>query len=496
MVTPPLRTGRGGMLAALLLAALCAQAAGQSTPSLPKSLSDCLKKAAVRVVAPTGEAGPAMRHISRGCCARPALQSLSPAPPGVLGISGGALSVRSRRLCADIWRGRPAAPPRADKSYAYNSEVGNKLVSYSKPKGVAFPTSGSQVAAAVKCAAAANVRATPRCGGHGYEGYAVLNNTLTIDVSGLDKTTLSADQTTATVGGGSTLGKAYYYVWQQSGGKRAMVGGTCPAVGAGGHIPGGGLGYLTRQYGLACDQVVQVKVVDAKGSTHTATKAKNSDLFWASCGGGGGNFGIITEFKVKTVPLPPNVTVVELGIRERRDCLGLSVGGARGVTMARAPPPPSPSRCTASANAVPFLQFWQKWAGSVDSKFTTVVNPGARSLFGLCRSCGGGVRCASTCLTPPTCRVVHAGSPVSFSGVYLGSKAEATKLMKSSGILTKFAPTRVSYKEMSYINSVILHACEGGGGGGGGARVPQGVTLAHTPPPPPATPPPAQTTPP
>lgn len=67
-------------------------------------------------------------------------------------------------------------------------------------------------------------------------------------------------------------------------------------------------GFLNRMYGLACDQLVSLTMVNFKGEILTASAKENPDLFWASCGGGGGNFGIVTEFKLNTVPVPAKVT--------------------------------------------------------------------------------------------------------------------------------------------------------------------------------------------
>ena len=61
-------------------------------------------------------------------------------------------------------------------------------------------------------------------------------------------------------------------------------------------------------YGLACDQLVSLTMVNFKGEVLQASAKDNPYLFWASCGGGGGNFGIVTEFKLNTVPVPPKVT--------------------------------------------------------------------------------------------------------------------------------------------------------------------------------------------
>ena len=80
----------------------------------------------------------------------------------------------------------------------------------------------------------------------------------------------------------------YYHVWNQSGGAKAAVGGSCPPVGTGGHLTGGGIGFMSRSHGLACDQVVALTMVDASGAVRVANASVNSDLLAAYCGSGGG----------------------------------------------------------------------------------------------------------------------------------------------------------------------------------------------------------------
>ena len=100
---------------------------------------------------------------------------------------------------------------------------------------------------------------------------------------------------------GATLGQIYrtlYYGWGVT-----IPGGVCPAVGAGGHIVGGGVGVMSRQYGLVADllSAVEVVVVDASGGARAvvATNSRqdpNYELWWAHAGGGGGNFGVVTRY--------------------------------------------------------------------------------------------------------------------------------------------------------------------------------------------------------
>jgi hypothetical protein len=117
------------------------------------------------------------------------------------------------------------------------SLVWNKLNTTSAA-AVAQPSSVEQVAAAVKCLAAAGVAAVPRSGGHSYEGYSVLRDAVTIDLRALNSVAVAADGATAVVGGGARLGELYYEVSAKTGGAKGAVGGTCPPVGVGGLILG------------------------------------------------------------------------------------------------------------------------------------------------------------------------------------------------------------------------------------------------------------------
>ncbi|KAJ5272472.1 FAD-binding type 2 [Penicillium angulare] len=88
---------------------------------------------------------------------------------------------------------------------------------------------------------------------------------------------------------------------------RAIVGGEDSTVGLGGLIQNGGHGWLSSHYGLASDQVYQATVITTDGRRLVANAAQNQDLFWAVRGGGGGQFGVVTEYVLKTHPVPENM---------------------------------------------------------------------------------------------------------------------------------------------------------------------------------------------
>lgn len=95
---------------------------------------------------------------------------------------------------------------------------------------------------------------------------------------------------------------------------RVVTTGQDPSVGLGGYIQGGGHGPLSSTYGLAANQVLQLTVITTKGQILTANNEQNQDLFWALRGGGGGQYGVVTEYIIKHYPAPSHVTIGNLQI--------------------------------------------------------------------------------------------------------------------------------------------------------------------------------------
>src|SRR6185312_14675612 len=113
----------------------------------------------------------------------------------------------------------------------------------------------------------------------------------------------------AVIGAGAKLQDVYAGLARAG---RCLPAGTCPSVGIAGLTLGGGIGVLSRKYGLTCDRLVSARVVTADGALRTVSSSAEPELFWALRGGGGGNFGIVTSFSFDTVPAP-QLTVFELG---------------------------------------------------------------------------------------------------------------------------------------------------------------------------------------
>ena len=138
-----------------------------------------------------------------------------------------------------------------------------------------------------------------RCGGHNGPGLGSVDDGLMIDLSGLKTISVDPDARTATIGGGCLLGDVDAATHEHG---LATPGGIISTTGAGGLIPGGGIGHLTRKCGLSIDNVLGAEVVLADGSVVTADESTNDDLYWA-IRGGGGNFGVITSLKMRLHPV-------------------------------------------------------------------------------------------------------------------------------------------------------------------------------------------------
>jgi FAD/FMN-containing dehydrogenase len=134
-----------------------------------------------------------------------------------------------------------------------------------------------------------------RGGGHCYEGFSQSTGVV-IDLRKMGLVTVDAAQAIVSVSAGASLGKVYKAVAAQG---FAFAAGSCPTVGVAGHTLGGGQGLLGRKFGLACDNLVGVRMVDAIGMIRETNATQDADLFWACKGGGGGSFGIATRFQFR-----------------------------------------------------------------------------------------------------------------------------------------------------------------------------------------------------
>src|SRR5215475_5535330 len=157
----------------------------------------------------------------------------------------------------------------------------------------------SDVQNAVRTASEIGILTAVRCGGHSLAGFSTCDGGMVIDLSRMRRVMADADARRAQIAGGCLLGSVDTAT-QKAG--LVFPSGVVSHTGASGLILGGGTGWLTRRFGLSCDNVEGFTLVAADGSLVHANAGENADLFWA-LRGGGGNFGVVTEFEVKLHPL-------------------------------------------------------------------------------------------------------------------------------------------------------------------------------------------------
>jgi FAD/FMN-containing dehydrogenase len=191
---------------------------------------------------------------------------------------------------------RPGGSGYASAAHLYNS----RFDASAHPTAIAAVTTANDVAAAVRFAAENRVPFALRSGGHSYPGWSTSHG-LVIDVSALNSVTVDTAHQRVRIGAGARLVDAYAACAAKGVG---IPGGSCPTVGIAGLAQGGGIGVLSRPWGLTCDAIQSVDVVTADGTLRTVSASVGSDLFWAICGGGGGSFGAVTAFTLATRPAP------------------------------------------------------------------------------------------------------------------------------------------------------------------------------------------------
>jgi hypothetical protein len=157
----------------------------------------------------------------------------------------------------------------------------------------------SDVQNAVRAASETGVLTAVRCGGHSLAGFGTCDGGLVIDLSRMRQVIVDPEARRARIAGGCLLGSVDSAT-QKAG--LVFPSGVVSHTGASGLILGGGTGWLTRRFGLSCDNVEGFTLVTADGSVIRSNSKEHPDLFWA-LRGGGGNFGVVTEFEVKLHPL-------------------------------------------------------------------------------------------------------------------------------------------------------------------------------------------------
>ena len=168
-----------------------------------------------------------------------------------------------------------------------------------RPRLIARCANAADVMAAVNFGRESRLPIAIRCGGHNGPGLASVNDGLVIDLSIMKGVRVDPDARTARVDAGCTQGDVDHATHAFG---LAVPAGIISTTGIAGLTLSGGHGYLTRKYGLTIDNLIGADVVLADGTFVTASKEKNSDLFWA-LRGGGGNFGVVTSFLFQLHPV-------------------------------------------------------------------------------------------------------------------------------------------------------------------------------------------------
>src|SRR6202171_2611315 len=210
-----------------------------------------------------------------------------------------------RERLAKILDGEVLVP--GDPGFDAARAVWNAMVDR-QPRLIVRCRNVADVRAAVRAARDLNLEIGVRCGGHSVVGLGVPDDGLMIDLTPMSAVRVDPIRRRAWVQGGALLG-ALDRATQEHG--LATTAGNVSHTGVGGLTLGGGMGWLARQHGLFCDNVVAFEMVTADGDVVHASQAENADLYWG-LRGGGGNFGVVTEFEFRLHELGNPALVTEL----------------------------------------------------------------------------------------------------------------------------------------------------------------------------------------
>ena len=307
----------------------------------------------------------------------------------------------------------------ADAHYADYLPAANKRMQLS-PSLRAVCKTEHGVAVMVDWVRTNNLSFAVRCGGHSYEGFSQSVDVV-IDVRGLNAITVDKTAGLVTAGAGVSLFQIYQALAAQG---LALQAGSCPTVGISGHLMGGGHGLLARSHGLTCDSLQQLTLIDSQARVLQANATSEPDLYWACRGGGGGSFGIATQFAIQVFPLS---TALVFGVSWK----------------------------LSQSHAARLFAAWQAWAPNAPATITSImkVGPAGGGLIKL-RCIGQSVgsesalrtqlKTLTTLETPSSALSVqslsfldaikHFAGPLDYESVYMKAKSDYVLTPLISGI--------------------------------------------------------------
>ncbi|MCD2441180.1 FAD-binding oxidoreductase [Agromyces sp. SYSU K20354] len=172
-----------------------------------------------------------------------------------------------------------------------------------RPGAIARASCDGDVVAAILVAQSARMPMAVRAGGHSVAGYSTIDDGLLLDLRPMAKIELDASARTVRVGPGVTWGQLDAATQIHG---LATTGGRMTTTGVAGFVLGSGSGWLERLHGWACDNLLSARLVTADGRVVTTSESENPELFWG-LRGGGGNFGVVTEFELRVHPIGPMI---------------------------------------------------------------------------------------------------------------------------------------------------------------------------------------------